>query len=74
MKNNVFGSISGTVNDPKVKQIEIYVSGYNWKWVKVKNGRFEYPFDKPIKRTRSRIIAKTADKKYSTLLVVKEKK
>lgn len=73
LRNNTFGIISGKVKDPKVRQVEIFVSGYGWQWVKVKNGEFSYPFNKPIKKQRSRIIAKTSDRKYSTLLVMKEK-
>ena len=58
--------------DKKFKNAMLYVSGFSWQKVKVKEGIIELLFDKKLSSSRVRIIVKTPDNRYSTKIIVKD--
>ena len=58
--------------DKKFKSAMLYVSGFNWQKVKVKEGIIELLFDKKLSSKRVRIIVKSDDNRYSTKIIVKD--
>jgi len=58
--------------DKKFKSVMLYVSGFGWQKVKVKEGIIELLFDKKLSSKRVRIIVKSDDNHYSTKIIVKD--
>ncbi|WP_200762906.1 polysaccharide deacetylase family protein [Nitrosophilus alvini] len=50
---------------------EIYVTGYGWKRVKVKNGLIDEEMNLHLKKKRTRVIIKVKNSKISTRILVK---
>ncbi|MDN5304969.1 MAG: poly-beta,6-N-acetyl-D-glucosamine N-deacetylase [Fusobacteriaceae bacterium] len=57
--------------DNSIKQIELYISGYGWKWYDVNNGVLNIDLNKPLLYSRNRIILRTQDNKWNNYLIVK---
>ena len=55
VKNNTIKKISGYV---PYKKIEVYITKLGWKWIKTKNGYFEYYPNFKLKKFRNRVILK----------------
>jgi peptidoglycan/xylan/chitin deacetylase (PgdA/CDA1 family) len=53
IKNNKIIKVSGYV---PYKKIEVYITKLGWKWIKTKNGYFEYYPDFKLKKFRNRVI------------------
>ncbi len=66
---NTIKEISGYVNKPL---INIYITKMGWRWVKVKNGFFDFKPNFTLKRYRNRIIIRY-NNKIDTKLILKEK-
>ena len=65
---NTIKEISGYVNKPRV---EIYITKMGWRWVKVKNGYFDFKPNFTLKKYRNRIIIRY-NNKINTKLILKE--
>jgi len=65
---NTIKEISGYVNKPEV---EIYITKMGWRWVKVKNGFFDFKPNFTLKKYRNRIIIRY-NNKIDTKLILKE--
>jgi len=70
-KDNILKGIKLQI-DKKFKNVMLYVSGFNWQKVKVKEGIIELLFDKKLNSKRVRIIVKSDDNRYSTKIIVKD--
>jgi len=68
-ENNIIKKISGYV-DKKV--VEIYITDFGWKRVKVKNGYFEYSPNFKLKRYRNRVIIRYNYEMISKLILKEE--
>lgn len=68
-ENNIIKKISGYV-DKKV--VEIYITDFGWKRVKVKNGYFEYYPNFKLKRYRNRVIIRYNYEMISKLILKEE--
>jgi len=55
VKNNTIIKISGYV---PYRKIEVYITKLGWKWIKTKNGYFEYYPNFKLKKFRNRVILK----------------
>ena len=55
VKNNTIKKITGYV---PYKKIEVYITKLGWKWIKTKNGYFEYYPNFKLKKFRNRVILK----------------
>ena len=55
----------------KTKKAQLYITGYGWQWVTIKNNRVKVKLDKPLKNRRSRLILKLDNDKISTKILVK---
>jgi len=69
VKNNIIKKISGNIN---LKKVEIYITKLGWKWIKVKNGYFEYKPNFKLKRYRNRVIIRYNNKIISKLILKEE--
>ena len=69
VKNNIVKKISGFVN---LKKLEIYITSLGWRWVRVKNGYFEYKPNFKLKRYRNRVIIRYNNKIISKLILKEE--
>jgi len=67
--NNTIKEIRGYINKPIV---DIYITTFGWKWVKVKNGYFNFKPNFRLKKYRNRIIIRY-NNKIDTKLILKEK-
>jgi len=54
-KGNIITKISGKV---PYKKVEVYITKLGWRWVKTKNGYFEYYPNFKLKKFRNRVILK----------------
>jgi len=54
-KDNILKSIYVKV-DKKYKRLQLYITGYGWRWVKVKNGEVKVDLNLHLKRARTRLI------------------
>ncbi|TDT72341.1 polysaccharide deacetylase [Hypnocyclicus thermotrophus] len=70
IKNNSITNINVTLNN-SIKQIEVYISGYGWKWYNLNNGILNINLNKPLLYSRNRIILRTKDNKWNNYLIVK---
>jgi len=66
--NGILKNIHATIPS-EIKNIEYYVSSYKWQRAKVVNGDVNIAFNKPLKRSRSRIFLKHGSKQSSIILV-----
>ena len=55
VKNNTIKKITGYV---PYKKIEVYITKLGWKWIKTKNGYFEYYPNFKLQKFRNRVILK----------------
>jgi peptidoglycan/xylan/chitin deacetylase (PgdA/CDA1 family) len=62
---NKIVKISG---DVAYKKIEIYITKLGWKWVKTKNGHFEYYPNFVLKKFRNRVIFRYNNKIYARMV------
>ena len=69
VKNNIVKKISGFIN---LKKLEIYITSLGWRWVRVKNGYFEYKPNFKLKRYRNRVIIRYNNKIISKLILKEE--
>ncbi|NPA04411.1 MAG: polysaccharide deacetylase family protein [Epsilonproteobacteria bacterium] len=60
--------------DPKYKKAFLYVTGYGWRRVKVRNGKVKVKLGYKLKRARTRVILKVKNSKISTKLIVRSKR
>ena len=67
--NGILKNIHATI-PPEIKNIEYYVSAYKWQRVKVVEGDVNITFNKPLKKSRSRIFLKYGAMQ-SAIIVVK---
>jgi hypothetical protein len=67
--DNKIVKISGYV---PYKKVEIYITNLGWKWVKSKNGYFEYYPNFKLQKFRNRVILKYNNQIYAKM-VTKEK-
>jgi len=70
-KDGILKKIVAKVN-PKLKYVKIFISGYGWRDVKVKDGLVEYNFNKRLVYKRNRIIIGKTPYEISTKLIIKE--
>lgn len=56
---------------PSYTSVELYVTGYGWHWVPVKNGEIHEKTDLPLTNERSRVFLK-AGQKLNGIILVKE--
>lgn len=68
-KKKVLKSISVKL-DPSIKSVECYITGDKWHRLKTKNGKITKIFNVKLKRTRSRIIIKTADNAWTSQIII----
>jgi peptidoglycan/xylan/chitin deacetylase (PgdA/CDA1 family) len=57
--------------DKSIKSVEVYVTDYGWKRVKVKDGILTYKLNKKLKKSRVRVIIKANNSKMTTKILVK---
>lgn len=57
--------------DPKIKQIKIYLSGYGWQNIKVKDGIIDINLNKKLKLSRSRVAISPDYYTISSKLLIK---
>jgi len=60
--------------DPKYKHAFLYVTGYGWKRVRVKDGWIRQKLNYKLKNGRVRVIIKVKNSKISTKLLVRSKR
>jgi len=65
---NIITKISGNVSH---KKVEIYITKLGWKWVKTKNGYFEYYPNFKLKKFRNRVILRYGNE-MKGVMVTKE--
>ncbi|WP_201352150.1 polysaccharide deacetylase family protein [Hydrogenimonas urashimensis] len=53
------------------RRAQLYLTGYGWEWVDVRNGEIDAILDKPLKNRRSRLILKLEKDKINTKILVK---
>lgn len=70
VNNNILNSLKIKV-DKNIDKVELYISGYGWKWYNVSNGYLEAEFDTNLKFNINRIIIKTRRNKWSSYTYVK---
>ena len=56
--------------DPSIKSVECYITGDKWHRLKTKNGKITKIFNVKLKRTRSRIIIKTAGNAWTSQIII----
>jgi len=56
--------------DPLIKNIQLFVSGYGWQKLKVKNGTISVSINKPLKKGRTRIFIKTYDNAINGKIII----
>lgn len=56
--------------DPKIKRIKLYVTGHEWKELKVKNGIIDEIVEIPLKNSRTRVILSEDYYTISTKLLI----
>ena len=57
--------------ESEAKRGQIYLTGYGWQWIELKDGSVDIFLGKPLKNRRSRLILKLEDDKISTKILVK---
>ncbi len=65
----VLRSIELTI-DPRFKSVQCYISGDKWHTLKPKKGKITQKFDIKLKKSRTRIIIKTPDNRWSSKIIV----
>lgn len=66
--NGILKNIHATI-PAEIKNVDYYVSSYEWKHAKVVNGDVNITFNKPLKRDRSRLFLKYRNKQSAIVLV-----
>lgn len=66
--NGILKNIHATI-PADIKNVEYYVSSYKWERTKVVNGDVNITFNKPLKRSRSRLFLKYGNKQSAIILV-----
>ena len=69
-KNGVLKRVRVKIN-PEIKKALLYISGYGWKDIKVKNGIIDIKLNKKLKLARNRVAISTDYYKISSKLLIK---
>ncbi len=70
-KNSIIGRVHMTVFDHSAKKGWLYLTGYGWKRIELRNGELDTFLNLPLKNRRSRLILKLEKDRISTKIVVK---
>ena len=71
-EDGIVGNIHVKIDIPvKAERAQLYLTGYGWRWVSVKNDEINITLDKPLKNRRSRLILKLDNDRISTKILVK---
>jgi len=69
-KNGILKRINVKIN-PEIKNAKLYISGFGWKDIKVKNGIIDIKLNKKLKLVRNRVAISTDYYKISSKLLIK---
>lgn len=70
-KNSILKNIQINLEDKNIKKAQIYVSGFGWEEVKVKNAKINYNFNKKLNKNVVRVIVK-ANNHINTQIIIKD--
>jgi peptidoglycan/xylan/chitin deacetylase (PgdA/CDA1 family) len=71
-EDGILKSIQIKIDTPvKTKKAQLYITGYGWQWVPIKNNIVKIKLRKLLKNRRSRLILKLDNDKISTKILVK---
>jgi hypothetical protein len=71
VKNGILHTINAKIEHFKAKTIELYLTGYGWQTITVKNGIISHKLNLPLKRSRNRLLLKYGNQQ-STQLIMRE--
>lgn len=72
-KNGILKKVKAKIN-PSIKEIKLYVTGYGWQNIKVKNGIIDKKLDLQLKKSRTRVILSTDYFTIANKIIIQDKK
>jgi poly-beta-1,6-N-acetyl-D-glucosamine N-deacetylase len=69
VEDTILTKIEANIKHVSSKKIELYLTGYGWQYIPIKDGIIAHKLDLPLKKSRNRVILKYGNRQSTQLIM-----